>query len=227
MNKAVLADRLYRAWILLPHCQIHRRKHFRNIKRRFHSDTESDISIFCTNCVGGELYYLLGLPFKSPLINTTLDRLQFITLCEHLKEYMSCELKVETDPVRGLIGKLGNEYLPEITIGFPHDTDPKVIKENWKRRLPRINYDKLVLICDDKGGVTEDHMKRFGRIPAYRKILFTKDDRQNVSPVCFKLPGYENLHQTGDYNAKSLKGLWKFCDFWDYVSFLNGEQEKE
>ena len=40
---------------------------------------------------------------------------------------------------------------------------------------------------------------------------------------CYQLKEYKDRNRTGEYNGKSLDGLWKFTKMWDYVSFLNGD----
>lgn len=223
MNKTILVDHLFTIWNLLPHCILYKKKHLKDIRGRFNYKNLSDISILSTNCIGGEISHLLGLQFASPAINCTFVRRDFIILCEHLKEYMACEPRLEPNGNKGLIMILEPDNFPSVRIGFPHNTDGPELLDSWNRRKARINYDKLVLICDDQG-VDEELLRRFEAIPAFRKILFTKDDKSKEHPFCHKLPGYENLKETGDYNGKSLRGLWKFTSMWDYVSFLNKDE---
>lgn len=87
MNNAILQDKVFKFYTKLPHCIVCRKRHMKNVRSRFNYSDLSDISIFAANCIGGELYYLLGLKFSSPLINISIDRNQFITLCSNLKEY--------------------------------------------------------------------------------------------------------------------------------------------
>lgn len=89
MNNAILQDKLFKIYTKLPHCMVYRKRHISDVRSRFNYDELSDISIFSANCIGGELYYLLGLKFTSPLINISISRNQFITLCSNLKEYLN------------------------------------------------------------------------------------------------------------------------------------------
>lgn len=225
VNKSILADLLFRGWILLPHCQRNRRKHLKDVRSRFNYNKLSDISIFCTNCVGGILYHFLGIPFRSPLINTSMDRNQFVVFCTSLKQYLDCELLVSKNEKGSCTGKIGGNGLDVLTIEFPHDSDPDVVIEKWKKRVGRVNYDKLVLICDDRG-MKEESFREFDKIRAFRKILFTADDRSRQYPWCHQLMAYQGEEEVGDYNGKTLNGMWKFQTMWDYVSFLNGTERK-
>ena len=113
--------------------------------------------------------------------------------------------------------------LKEIEIRFPHDTDCDKVLQKWNERCRRINYEKIVLINDDKGLEEKDY-KAYAAIPAFRKILFTAKDRSCDYDFCYQLKEYEGKKETGGYNSKSLDGLWKFTKMWDYVSFLNGDK---
>ena len=106
MNNAILQDKVFKFYTKLPHCIVCRKRHMKNVRSRFNYSDLSDISIFAANCIGGELYYLLGLKFSSPLINISIDRNQFITLCSNLKEYLSQPISVSMHN-RMCVGKIG------------------------------------------------------------------------------------------------------------------------
>ena len=94
--------------------------------------------------------------------------------------------------------------------------------KKWKKRCKRVNYNKLALICDDKGLKPEDYEK-YDKVSAYRKIMLTS---QNLEySWAFQMKEYISQPCTGEYNAKSFEGLWKFTKMWDYVSFLNGSAD--
>lgn len=110
MNGSILQDKLFKIYTKLPHCLICRHKHMTSVRSKFNYKELSDISIFAANCIGGELYYLLGLRFTSPLINISINRDQFVMLCSNLKEYMSCPLSVTVE--NGIcVGKIGGVWI--------------------------------------------------------------------------------------------------------------------
>ena len=221
MNNAILQDKIFKFYTKLPHCIICRNRHIKKARSQFNYDELSDISIFAANCIGGELYYLLGLRFTSPLINISINRDQFITLCASLKEYLSQPISVSMR--NGMcVGKIGGGRLKEVEIRFPHDTDCESVERKWIERCKRVNYEKLVLIEDDKGLTSADY-EAYKAIPAFRKILFTAKDLSKEYDFCHQLKAYEDRSRTGEYNGKSFDGLWKFTKMWDYVSFLNGD----
>lgn len=123
----------------------------------------------------------------------------------------------------GVLGILGDgDNLPLIEIRFPHDINPTEVLANWRRRCQRVNYDKLVLICDDKDGISDKELSKYNNIQAYRKILFTAKNMNTKYSWCYYMKAYKNCSNTGKYNGKTINGLWKFTEMWDYVSFLNG-----
>ena len=106
MNNVILQDKIFRLYTKLPHCIICRRRHIKDVRSRFNYNELSDVSIFAANCIGGELYYLLGLKFQSPLINISINRDQFIVLCANLKKYLSQPISVSMRD--GMcVGKIG------------------------------------------------------------------------------------------------------------------------
>ena len=189
-------------------------------RKRFDYENKKDISIIAVNCIGGEVYSILGLPFRSPMINTAMNRKQYITMCENLNEYMFSELNVSKDEHGICFGYLKPEGLPSVKIRFDHDTDTTEIKEKWIRRVKRINWKQIVLICDDKDIDASDYM-RFDRITEYKKIMFTAADLSKKYSWCYQLKKYSGHKATGTYNGKSLAGGWKFQFMWDFVEFLN------
>lgn len=223
MKNALLQDKIFRIYTKLPHCVLAKRKHLKDIRSRFDYKNLSDISIFSSNCVGGEIYTLLGIEFLSPLINISINRDEFVVLCTYLKEYMKCPLRVSKAKEGNCIAALGDESigLKDIEIRFPHDTDPDKVRANWERRCSRINFDKLVLINDDKGLKEEDYVA-YDKIQGFRKICLTAQDRSQKWNWCHQIEAYKDQKMTGEYNGKSLDGLWNFTKIWDYVSFLNG-----
>ena len=120
MNRTILADRIWKVYSFLPHCQILTRWNKKKARDRFDYTNKKDISIIAVNCIGGEIYSILKLPFLSPFINTAMNRKQFITMCEHLKEYMAMPLKLSQLKNGRTVGVLGSAELPQIEIFFEH-----------------------------------------------------------------------------------------------------------
>ena len=221
MNKTILADKIFAIYTKLPHCLILRSRHMKDVRRRFDRDKLKDISVISANCVGGEICFLLGIGFRSPFVNISMDRAAFIRMVSRLKEYMELPLEVHVNETESCTGSLQGPDLPAIEIRFPHDADPAKVAENWERRKKRINYDKLVLIVDDKG-LKEADYRLYDQLPAFRKICLTAADLSDRYAWAYQMKEYAGAEKTGEYNAKSKDGLWVFTKTWDYTSWLNG-----
>ena len=113
MNKSILADKAFKVYCKLPHCVISRNRHIKDVRSRFDYEKNSDVSVVAANCVGGEIYSLLGLRFTSPFINISMDRDQFIEMCSQLKEYLATDLKVQKNSIGSCTGILGGGYSTE------------------------------------------------------------------------------------------------------------------
>ncbi len=220
MNHTIIQDKIWKVYSYLPHCQIMRLFNQNRSRQKYDYINNSDISIISTNCIGGEIYSILGLPFSSPLINTSMNRKQFIKLCLNLKEYIDTDLKIKMGEKGRLIGNLGDNKLDNVEIYFDHDDNPEEILNKWNRRKQRINWEKIVIICDDKD-IDEEDYELFDKIDAYRKIMLTAADRTDKYSWSFPLKPYKKKERTGDYNGKSLKGGWKFQYMWDFIGFIN------
>ena len=213
-------DKLWDVYFLLPHCQFNIRQNRIKSRLRFDYNNNSDISLITANCIGGEIYSILGLRFLSPLINTAMNRKQFITMCEHLKDYMQLPLRLHQQDDGRVVGTLGDKHLPDIDIFFEHENNLEMINEEWNRRKKRINWDKIVLICDDKD-IDDYDYARFDTLKAYKKIMLTAKNYNKKYSWAFQMKEYEGKNITGSYNGKTAKGGWRFQYTWDFVDFLN------
>lgn len=218
----VLADKLWKIWFSLPHSRFFQQKYRRKVRARFDYANLSGISVIAPNCISGELYAALGLQFRTPFVNCFMKRDEFIKMCGRLREYMACPLEIAGRRSDYWVAVLGDGGLEPVRICFPHDDDPTRIAADWERRKQRINYDKLVLICDDLR-IGEGEMAVFERIPAFRKILFTARDHSGKFACAHQLRAYERDAHVGMYCGKMLRGVWRFETMWEYADFLNGE----
>ena len=217
-NKAIISDKVFHLLSKLPHSKYYQKK-FRSEPRMKMDGVNMDMSIIATNCVGGEIYHILGRKFNTPFINVSIPRKHFITMACHFKEYMTAPYRLEkAQTVNGVYLYLETEGLPVVRIRFPHDTEKTVVKANWDKRVKRINYDKLAFICDDRG-LDESDYKEYDKVKGYKKIMLTS--KEIGYPWGKVLSAYRGKPCCGDYNYKDyFRGLWKFEKEWDYWNFL-------
>ena len=132
---------------------------------------------------------------------------------------MQAPYRLFTVPKRvGIYMQLEPKGLPVIRIRFNHDTNYDVVKENWEKRVKRINYDKLVFICDDLG-LDESDYKKFDSVKAFKKIMLTS--KEIGYPWAKILPSYAGMPYVGGYFDKDFyRGIWNFEKEWNYCDFL-------
>ena len=226
MLSSSFKDKVWKLYRCLPHCDIARMIEQHRIIKAFDYINDSDISIFAVNCIGGELYSELMLQFNSPLINTSIDRGKFVTLCQGLKKNILSPYHLDRE--EDILVLVLETPSGEIHIKFPHQTNSLELKEEWERRKKRINWDKIVLITDDRG-CSEEMIAAFDQIPAYKKALLTSSSElADKYECCIFLPKYAGQECVGKYNEKNwLTGLWRFQTEWDYLSFLKGETNEK
>lgn len=223
MNKTMAKDRFFHTWYKLPHCRANQRLAHEVARARLNRELIEDASIIATNCIGGEISNALNLRFNSPFINITMARKAFVEMCSQLETYMKSELQLSYAKDGSVLGTISpSGTCNPVTIRFIHDNDIKKVDSDFQRRKERINYDKLVLITDDKG-LDDEHYQMFEEIPSFRKICLCSTDRSDRYPSCYLMKQYAGKPHTGTYQGKSLNGLHKFETMWDYVAFLNGD----
>lgn len=149
-----------------------------------------------------------------------MNRKDFITMCEHLKQYLDSTLHVYRHDDGQFKGIIHPDGLQPVRIRFDHDTNQNDILDKWNTRIKRINWNNIVLICDDKD-IDDGDYTRYDNIKEYKKILLTATDLSNKYNWSLQLKAYKDEPHTGTYNGKSLRGGWKFLYMWDFVSFLN------
>lgn len=173
------------------------------------------------NCTGGILYHDLGIQFESPTINMYMKAEDFIKFCENLNYYLSIEIMTEcTD--KSIIGDRTYPIakLDDIYLYLVHYKTVDEAQNKWNKRKQRINFDKIVILNNDREGMTSELMDRFEKLP-YKKIMFVHKPIFRNSEIFHYLPGYENEDCVGIItDPKGLFGL-RPIDQFDWIDFLN------
>ena len=192
--------------------------------KRLDRELVRDASIVSVNSIGGEISEILGLRYNSPFVGCSMDRNDFVALCESLEDYMSFFNCTIANVLTGSCKTyMMNGVLKTMTIYWPFAVSRKRAEDSFIRRAKRINYDKLVLILDDRG-LSEDSLARFDRIKCFRKICLTSSpEYAEKYACCHYLKEYSGKPHVGKYQDMGPDSLYRFENTWDYVSFLNGQ----
>lgn len=172
------------------------------------------------NCTGGILYHDLGLQFLSPTVNLYMKAEDFIKFCENVKYYISIEEMqpcLDSDIIQER--KYPVAYLDDILLYLVHYHSVEDAQCKWNERKHRINWDKIVILNNDREGMTSELKDRFEALP-YKKVMFTHLPDE-VHPSCHYITGYEKDECVGiitDGNGWLGK---RPIDEFDWVKFLN------
>jgi uncharacterized protein (DUF1919 family) len=196
----------------------------KNVRKKYIDNNGlEDITILTPNCVAGEIYNLLGLKFNSPTINCSFEMQKyFIKFCCNLDEYLSIEPKI-VDYIDGHPRMLlSSKNCGNIYINWPHDSDGKVVLENWNKRKKRVIKNRMFIITSNNY-ITDSDIDKLNLVDTLNTIIFTpkKIDKKNT----FFVKKYQHHKKIGKYNVKKINGLYTFLDFFDFVSFLTNIKE--
>lgn len=153
------------------------------------------VTVISQNCIGGVLYHDVGAAFLSPTINLFFSGPDFVKFVLNLKYYLDMELVMswgEDYP----IGHLG-----DIVIHFMHYDTCHEAKAAWERRTARIKWDKIVVLCTDMEGFSNDVFAQWKTVP-YPKVLFTANPEFAGDPDSVFYPQYQSKGCISDLIAK-------------------------
>lgn len=143
-----------------------------------------EITFISNSCFAARLYQLHDLPFNTPTIATIIESEDYLKFCLNFREYINKELKFYCKQE----WFIENYYhvtcmLDDIKIRFMHQENYDSIKENWDKRVKRINYDNLVFIWDyNHYPATYDILKKFSEMKNKKMIFFSEVS----SPISIK-----------------------------------------
>lgn len=196
-----------------------KKRRCKEYRKRF---TNEGVSIISMNCTGGILYHDLGLQFLSPTVNMYMKAEDFIKFCENLRYYCSVDKMIEcTD--KSIVGdrKYPVAKLADIYLYLVHYKSVEEAQRKWNERKKRINYNNIIILNNDREGMTDALMDRFENLP-YKKIMFVhRPVLKRDSRLFHYLPGYENDSCVGIItDPKGILGL-RPIDQFNWVDFLN------
>lgn len=182
-------------------------------------------TIICNNCIGGVIYHNLGLKFLSPTVNLFVKGDDYLTFCENLKYYSSCDIVQVADIDReypvGRIMPLDHNY-KEITIFFQHYKSFDEAKRKWVERFQRINWDNMFFIWEFYDTLYDNQLLYDfdqAELPGKKILLLHReipDVKNSFVFSCYK----EDLPTAKAFEYKGISGK-RYLDEFDYVSFLN------
>lgn len=190
-------------------------------------------SIISNTCVGGVMTHNVGEQFRSPTVNLIIFEDQFLTFCQHLKDYSACPMEAPTPeeqeqfeqysyPVGIIRG--ASVGLPDINLYLVHYKSVEEAKEKWEARYRRVNYDDIFVVMDRGIEAREEIVDKFHALPFEHKVIFTQFDDPERWPCNFHPSFYNPRDYVNGAMYKNIqKGLMRYqwMDEFDYVHWLN------
>lgn len=179
-----------------------------------------NVSIICSNCIGGIIYHRLGMQFLSPTINLYINQSDFIKFAINLKEYLQESLIFIETEHSFPVAKLG-----DITIHFNHYKSEADARDSWEKRKKRINYQNLFVIMYDKDGVSKEDLRKLKNINCKGICVISNSEYSDLSYVV-KIPvNMSDPKQRYRLDFNEYTGIRRFEKYFDYVEWFNGGEE--
>ncbi len=186
----------------------------------------TDFTIISNNCDAGIIYNSLRVKFFTPTINLWLEDEDYLKLIYNLKEYIEkgqleeLEQNEYSYPVGLLKAPCG-----EVKIKFMHYKTFEQAKEKWIERSKRINWNNLFFLFEVKPTTSSESIKEFESLIAKNKAMISFGvNAKSESLTNVKIKGEYVDGIAVKYQSKFSAKRW--LDEFDYVTFLNGQVEK-
>ena len=149
-------------------------RRFYNIKKI----KSRDFTIISNNCWAGRVYQYLDMPYLSPTVGLYFFSDDYLKFVSDLKHYISMDLEFISYAVskyRDILKERHQENVPigrlgDVEIVFLHYKSKEEALEKWNRRKERINFNHLIFKISNMNLCTEEHLKKFDKLP-YNKII--------------------------------------------------------
>lgn len=188
---------------------------FYKIRRRWRLRNK-DVTIISSNCSGAFMYYDLGMQYRTPTVNLSIEMKDFVKMAGNLKWYMEQEPVESEEKAPCPVGLLG-----DIKIYFIHYDSFDQGRRKWEERKKRINWENIFIVGSEKDGCTYETIKNFEELPFENKVIFTRIEYPEFPSACY-IKGFEDQKELGviTYFKKQVLKR-RYLDDFDYVSFLN------
>lgn len=192
-----------------------RKLRLKNKKRKLKN---LDVTILCSDCIGGVIYNDFNMRFNSPTVNLYIKPSDFIKFCADLDFYLNSELKFKENK-NHIVGLLN-----DVEIHFLHYKTFEEAKNKWLERSKRINKNNICLILTCKDGYALKDIKTFDKLNYKNKVVFVPEKYNNFNSS-FYIKNSDSDSEIKFLGTKVNRFGKKLIDNYDIVSFLNNCKE--
>lgn len=184
--------------------------------------TNKTFTLLSHNCNGGVIMHDLGLQFRTPTVNLFMNADDYLKFLDDLEHYLTCTSMEEVvdENVSYPVG-----LLDDIRLNFVHYPSFQDAKQRWFERCKRVDLSNLCIIFAQRDGCTNEHIRRFSRLPFERKVVFVAEPMPEIDCAFYDKSFPSNGHEVGiltEYVSR-VSGR-RYIDAFDYVSFFNRVQ---
>ena len=147
-------------------------------------------SLISNNCWGGVIYRNFHIPYQSPTCGTFFMAPEYIKFIYDIKKYLNgniTEISIDQSKYKEyLINKKYDGFLgkiDDVEICFLHFNSFDEIKEKWKRRSERINWDRIIYKFNDQNLCSINELEAFEKFQAKNKICFTSKKYDGINSL--------------------------------------------
>jgi uncharacterized protein (DUF1919 family) len=187
---------------------------------------DREFTVVANDCWGAEVYRYLGVPYNTPFVGGFLFAPCFLTLLGDLRGYLESPLEFTRESRYDFVNEhLAVSIAPRYAIGvlggdvevhFLHYHDEREALERFRRRVARVNYDRLfVKACSGKELWDRAHVERFDALDLDHKICLTHEP-------------YPDLASAVPMRRYTTDGVLQFPRSraqLDIVGWLNGDRD--
>lgn len=146
-------------------------------------------TILSNNCWGGTVYEAYNLKKQSPTVGLFFMASDYIRFLANIHYYLSKELEFispnesKYKTLLSLNSNWGSYPIAvlgdiELHLLHYHGTEDE-IKDKWKRRVQRIDWEHLLVKFNDQNGCTQEDIEAFFALPYKNKLFFTCKHNEN------------------------------------------------
>lgn len=152
---------------------------------------DNSITIISNNCWAGFIYQSYNMEYNSPTIGLFFMPDDYVEFLQNIKKWVY-------EPIEFInykeskyynyyktwnqfgsypIGKFKNS---DIEIHFLHYINENEAITTWKRRVERINWNKILYKFNDQNGCTQEAVNKFDKLDLKNKLCFISSSNKNV-----------------------------------------------
>ena len=193
----------------------------RRKRMRTHLTNQSP-SFLCPNCIGGILFHDLGLEFRSPTVNLSMNQRDFVKYVLHYDKYMAGQFEFfKHDEFICPCAHLSFGGLDTIDVIFTHYNSPEHALEKWYSRSTKMDKDNVFVFLEERDGLTEEDIRSLANIKARGLVVFTYNNYPDI-PYCVKIKKYENKGEVGNILKRSyLDDSREYEKYFNFVKWFN------